>query len=121
VIISYSTSAVNGSSGSEKRADKKHAIQDRGTQGSRRPPDEWPSRPLHFPDPPFIPPRTKALSHHIFYSTTITKNTAELERLEGAIQNDIGSFYELGHALAEIRGQGYYRDVLGFETFEQSL
>jgi hypothetical protein len=28
-----------------------------GRQGSRRPPDGWPSRPLHFPRPPCIPPR----------------------------------------------------------------
>ena len=48
----------------------------------------------------------------------ITQNEQELERLEGIIQKNIGSFYEVGHALAEIRDQGYYRDVLGYETFE---
>lgn len=49
----------------------------------------------------------------------ITKNTAELERLEGVIQKNLGAFYEVGRALAEIRDRGYYRDVLGFETFEE--
>jgi hypothetical protein len=39
--------------------------------------------------------------------------------LEGIIQENIGGFYEVGHALAKIRDQGYYRDVLGFETFEE--
>ena len=38
--------------------------------------------------------------------------------MEGIIQENIGGFYEVGHALAKIRDQGYYRDVLGFETFE---
>ena len=49
----------------------------------------------------------------------IAKNKQELERLEGIIQKNIGSFYELGHALAEIRDQRYYHDVLGFETFKE--
>lgn len=48
----------------------------------------------------------------------ITKNTEELERLEEVIQKNLGAFYEVGRALAEIRDRGYYRDVLGFETFE---
>jgi hypothetical protein len=48
----------------------------------------------------------------------IIKNTAELERLEGVITRNLQSFYEVGRALAEIRDRGYYRDVLGFETFE---
>jgi phage N-6-adenine-methyltransferase len=49
----------------------------------------------------------------------ITKNTEELERLEGVITRNLQSFYEVGRALAEIRDRGYYRDVLGFETFEE--
>jgi len=32
-------------------------LSESGAQGSRRPPDGWPSRPLHLPRPPFIPPR----------------------------------------------------------------
>jgi hypothetical protein len=42
-----------------------------------------------------------------------------LEQLEGIIGENIGSFYELGHALAEIRDRGYCHDVLGFETFKE--
>jgi len=48
----------------------------------------------------------------------IVQNTAELERLEGVITRNLQSFYQVGRALAEIRDRGYYRDVLGFETFE---
>lgn len=48
----------------------------------------------------------------------IAKNTADLERLEGIISRNVQSFYEVGRALMEIRDRGYYRDVLGFETFE---
>ena len=48
----------------------------------------------------------------------ITKNKQELERLEGIIRRNLQSFYEMGLALMEIRDQGLYRDVLGFETFE---
>ena len=48
----------------------------------------------------------------------ITQNMQELERLEGIIRENVASFYELGHALAEIRDKRYYRDVLGYETFE---
>jgi len=48
----------------------------------------------------------------------ITKNRQELERLEGIIERNLHSFYEVGRALLEIRDRGYYRDVLDFETFE---
>jgi hypothetical protein len=48
----------------------------------------------------------------------ITKNTVELEQLEGVIQKNIGAFYEVGRALMEIRDKGLYRDVLGYDTFE---
>lgn len=48
----------------------------------------------------------------------ITKNTAELERLEGIIQKNLGSFLDMGRALMEIRDRKYYQDVLGFETFD---
>ena len=48
----------------------------------------------------------------------ITKNTTELEQLEGVIQRNIGAFYEVGRALMEIRDKGLYRDVLGYDTFE---
>jgi len=48
----------------------------------------------------------------------ITKNTAELERLEGIIRRNLQSFYEVGRALMEIRDSGLYRDVLAFDTFE---
>ncbi len=50
--------------------------------------------------------------------TAITRNTQDLERLEGIITRNLQSFYEVGHALMEIRDRGYYREVLGFETFE---
>ena len=49
---------------------------------------------------------------------TTTQNTQELERLEGIITRNLQSFYEVGRALMEIRDKAYYRDVLGFETFE---
>jgi len=48
----------------------------------------------------------------------IARNTEELERLEGIIKTNIGAFYEVGRALMEIRDKGFYKDVLGFETFE---
>jgi len=48
----------------------------------------------------------------------ITKNTAELERLEGVINRNLQSFYEVGLALMKIRDLALYRDVLGFDTFE---
>ena len=51
-------------------------------------------------------------------AVAITKNTAELERLEGIIRRNLQSFYEVGRALMEIRDSGLYRDVLGFDTFE---
>jgi len=49
----------------------------------------------------------------------ITKNSVELEQLENIIQKNIGAFYKVGRALAEIRDKGYYKKVLGFETFEE--
>ena len=49
----------------------------------------------------------------------ITQNKQELERLESVIQKNIGTFYEVGRALTEIREKKYYREVLGFETFEE--
>lgn len=49
----------------------------------------------------------------------ITKNTAELEQLENVIKQNIGAFYEVGRALMEIRDKGLYKDVLGFQTFEE--
>ena len=45
-------------------------------------------------------------------------NRQDLERLEGIIERNLQSFYEVGRALMEIRDKGYYRDVLGFDTFE---
>jgi hypothetical protein len=48
----------------------------------------------------------------------ITKNKAELERLEGIIRRNQQSFYEIGMALREIRDKELYRDVLGYETYE---
>lgn len=49
----------------------------------------------------------------------ITRNTAELERLEGIIRRNQQSFYEIGSALREIRDKGLYRDVKGYDTFEE--
>lgn len=48
----------------------------------------------------------------------ITKNTAELERLEGVIQKNLGSFYEVGQSLADIRDKELYSKVRGIATFE---
>jgi len=48
----------------------------------------------------------------------IRKNRQDLERLEGIIERNLLSFFEVGRALMEIRAKNYYRDVLGFETFE---
>lgn len=49
----------------------------------------------------------------------ITKNKTRLEHLEGVINRNLQSFYEVGRALMEIRDRGYYKDVLGYNTFEQ--
>lgn len=49
----------------------------------------------------------------------IVVNKDELERLEDIINKNLQSFYELGNALREIRDNRLYRDVLGFETFEE--
>jgi len=49
----------------------------------------------------------------------ITKNRQDLERLEGIIERNLHSFYELGRALMEIRNRNLYQDVLGFDTFEE--
>lgn len=48
----------------------------------------------------------------------IVTNTKDLTRLEGIIQKNLQSFYEVGMALTEIRDKKLYSDVLGFETFE---
>ncbi len=48
----------------------------------------------------------------------IKKNSVELEQLENVIKKNIGAFYEVGRALMEIRDKGYYKDVLGYDTFE---
>jgi len=48
----------------------------------------------------------------------ITKNTQDLERLEGVIQKNLGSFYEMGRALMEIRDGELYNKVRGIENFE---
>ena len=48
----------------------------------------------------------------------LTRNKAELERLEGVIATNLNAFYEVGRALIEIRDNNYYSDVLGYETFE---
>jgi len=48
----------------------------------------------------------------------LTRNKAELERLEGVIATNLTAFYEVGRALMEIRDNNYYCDVLGYETFE---
>jgi hypothetical protein len=48
----------------------------------------------------------------------LTRNKAELERLEGVIATNLNAFYEVGRALMEIRDNNYYSDVLGYETFE---
>lgn len=49
----------------------------------------------------------------------VSKNRTELERLEGIIARNLQSFYEVGRALMEIRDKGLYRDVLGYQTFEE--
>ena len=46
-------------------------------------------------------------------------NRKELDRLESTISRNMKAFYEVGCALAEIRDKGYYKDVLGFSTFEE--
>lgn len=48
----------------------------------------------------------------------LTKNTADMGLLEGIIEKNLQSFYEVGKALAEIRDRELYRDVLGYDTFE---
>lgn len=46
-------------------------------------------------------------------------NDTKLEWLEGVIQKNLVAIYGVGRALMEIRDKGYYREVLGFETFEE--
>jgi len=48
----------------------------------------------------------------------ITKNMADLERLEGIITRNLQSFYEVGRALMEIRDKQLYEKVRGIATFE---
>jgi hypothetical protein len=49
----------------------------------------------------------------------IAQNKKDIEQLEDVIQKGQQTFVEVGHALMEIRDRGLYRDVLGYETFEQ--
>lgn len=51
---------------------------------------------------------------------TITKDKQDLERLECVIQKNIGSFYEVGRALMEIRDREIYKVKNGgeYQTFE---
>lgn len=51
----------------------------------------------------------------------ITRDTKDLERLEGVIHRNIQSFYEVGKALMEIRDRELYRLKNGgnYRTFEQ--
>jgi hypothetical protein len=47
----------------------------------------------------------------------ITRNTQDLERLEGIIQKNLGSFVEMGRALMEIRDGELYSKVRGIANF----
>jgi len=49
----------------------------------------------------------------------IVQNKQELDRLEDIIRKGRQTFYEIGKALMEIRERKLYRDVLGYETFEE--
>jgi hypothetical protein len=51
---------------------------------------------------------------------TITKDRQDLERLEGVIQRNLQSFYEVGRALMEIRDRELYKHKNGgaYATFE---
>lgn len=48
----------------------------------------------------------------------ITKNSAELEQLEGVIERGLSTFYEVGRALMRIRDEQLYEKVRGIATFE---
>ena len=48
----------------------------------------------------------------------ITKNTTELEQLEGVIERGLSTFYEVGRALMRIRDKQLYEKVRGIATFE---
>lgn len=49
----------------------------------------------------------------------ITQDRQELERLEGIIRENVGTFYEIGDSLTKIRVNKYYHKGLRFETFEE--
>lgn len=49
---------------------------------------------------------------------TITRDREELERLEGIIEKNLQSFYEVGRALIKIRDEQLYSKVRGIENFE---
>lgn len=51
----------------------------------------------------------------------ILDNKQQLDRLEDIINKNLQSFYELGNALREIRDNRLYRDVLGFDTFDEYI
>ena len=56
----------------------------------------------------------------VVMEVTITKDRQDLERLEGVIQRNLQSFYEVGRALMEIRDRELYKVKNGgaYGTFE---
>ncbi len=50
--------------------------------------------------------------------TAISHEKTRLDELEIVIQNGMKSFYSMGEALKEIRDNRYYKEVLGFDNFE---
>jgi hypothetical protein len=54
----------------------------------------------------------------VLMENAITKNTVELEQLEGVIERGLATFYEVGRALMRIRDKQLYEKVRGFATFE---
>jgi len=52
---------------------------------------------------------------------TITKNVEDLDHLEAVIQRNLQSFYEMGHALMEIKAKELYKINNGgaYQTFEE--
>ena len=92
-----------------------------GTQGSRRPPDGWPSRPLQLLRPPFIPPRgnsrppapqnkvCRRRARAFLCSSPVTPPAFSLCRAQARASPAISAAPWTGTALAFLRAAFYSR------------
>ena len=96
-------------------------LSESGAQGSRRPPDGWPSRPLHLPRPPFIPPRgnsrpptpqnkvCRRRARAFLFSSPVTPPAFSLFRAQAMASPAISAAQWTGTALAFPRAAFYSR------------